>query len=176
MIALSIVLIVIGAILLVLAATVPNAAPLNPIGWVLVAVGLVLLVVFAVVVGADEADRNIGWIGGGLAMATIPPTHGHFHGMHDDDPSTPVAGGLADRQPVLVGFIVGAVPLVLAAVSALADLFTGVPDWVVPAFTVLGTLTTGLAAMWARQQVTPTALPQLDEGVPLVPMVENEAT
>jgi hypothetical protein len=106
-------------------------------------------------------------------MVAIPPPHHHAVPLHEDPPE-PVAGGLTDRQPVVVAFIVGAVPLLIAAVSAVADLFASVPDWIVPLATIIGTLTTGLAALWARGRVTPTALPKLDEGTMLVPMVERE--
>jgi hypothetical protein len=76
----------------------------------------------------------------------------------------------------IVAFVLGAVPLVVAAISGIADLFAAVPDWIVPVATIIGTLTTGLAALWARQQVTPTALPRLADDVLLVPMVEREET
>jgi hypothetical protein len=106
-------------------------------------------------------------------MVAIPPPHHHAVPL-EQDPPEPVAGSMRDRQPVLVAFIIGAVPLLIAAVTAVADLFASVPDWIVPLATIIGTLTTGLAALWARGQVTPTALPKLDEGTMLVPMVERE--
>jgi hypothetical protein len=169
MLALGLILLIVG-IILVAIATVgqpPSAAPLAPLGWLLAIVGLVLALVAVLVIGDDVNAAVIG----GAAMA-IPP---HRHAIPlDQDPPEPVAGGLVDRQPVIVAFVVGAVPLLIAAVSAVADLFASVPNWIVPLATIIGTLTTGLAALWARARVTPTALPRLGEGTPLVPMVERE--
>jgi hypothetical protein len=177
MIALTIILIVLGAVLIVIpAAGVPQVAPLAPLGWLLAVIGIILLVVVLVLVGSEEVDVHsaVGWIGGGAAftMAAIPPVH--FHGAGEDEASRPVAGSLTDRQPVIVAFVVGAIPLIAAALTGLASIFTGMPEWIVPTFTIVGTLTTGLAALWARQQVTPVALPRLDDETPLVPMVERE--
>jgi vacuolar-type H+-ATPase subunit I/STV1 len=171
MLALGLVLLIIGVVLVVIAAVrqPPSAAPLGPLGWLLVIIGLILALVAVLV---NDGDLNAGIVGG-LGMVAIPPPHHHAVPLHEDPPE-PVAGGLTDRQPVVVAFIVGAVPLLIAAISAVADLFASVPDWIVPLATIIGTLTTGLAALWARGRVTPTALPKLDEGTMLVPMVERE--
>jgi hypothetical protein len=172
MLALGLVLLIIGVVLIValLGAGQPSsAAPLGPLAWLLVIVGLILALVAVLV---TDGDLNAGIVGG-LGMVAIPPPHHHAVPLHEDPPE-PVAGGLTDRQPVIVAFIVGAVPLLIAAVTAVADLFASVPDWIVPLATIIGTLTTGLAALWARGRVTPTALPKLDEGTLLVPMVERE--
>lgn len=174
MLALGLILLIVG-IVLVAVATVgqpPSAAPLGPLGWLLAVIGLVLSLVAVLVTGDDVDVRSM--LIGGAAMAIVPP-HAHIVSL-DEDPPQPVAGSVSDRQPVLVAFAVGAVPLLVAAVSAVADLFAGVPSWVVPLATIIGTLTTGLAALWAKQRVTPTALPRLDEGTPLVPMIESEVT
>lgn len=175
MLALGIVLLIIGVVLVALGAVGPSPAPqLAPIGWLLVIVGLILALVAVLVV---DGDVKIGALAGGLAMAAVPPLRGHSHAVAlDQDPPQPVAGSRSDREPVVVAFIVGAVPLVIAAVTAIADLFAGVPNWIVPLATIIGTLTTGLAALWARARVTPVAAPKLDEGTPLVPMIEGEHT
>lgn len=169
MIVLGVVLIVFGSLLAYFGRH--NSESVAWWGGLIVFGGGVVLFVIGVL-DASGADTRA-MIGGTVAMAVVPP---HLHGPHDHDPSIPVAAGKADTQPVLVAFIVGAVPLIIAAVSALAGIFTAMPDWIVPVFTVAGTLTTGLAALWARSRVTPVALPRLDDRTPLVPMVENEQT
>jgi hypothetical protein len=171
MLALGLILLIVGIVLVALAAIgrPPSAAQLAPLGWLLAIIGLILVLVAVIV--TDDSLRAL--LGGGVAMAATPPRHVV---SLDQDPPEPVAGSLADRQPVLVAFVLGAVPLVVAAISGIADLFAAVPDWIVPVATIIGTLTTGLAALWARQQVTPTALPKLADDVPLVPMVEREET
>lgn len=172
MLALGLVLLIIGVVLVAIATVgqPPSAAPLAPLGWLLAIIGLILSLVAVIVLDGDVDVRSA--IGGALMMAVVPP---HSHAIPlDQDPPEPVAGSVTDRQPVLVAFIVGAVPLIIAAITAVADLFAGVPNWIVPLATIVGTLTTGLAALWARSRVTPTALPKLDEGTPLVPMVESE--
>lgn len=166
MLAIAIILVFVGVAILYLG---PADRFVRFAGIVFIGGGILYLVLF--LLDASGADTTA-ILGGGMALAVAP----HIHGPHDDDPSLPVAASLADRQPVILAFIVGAVPLVIAAVSALADLFAAVPDWVVPSFTVAGTLTTGLAALWARVRVTPVALPRLDDRTPLVPMVESERT
>lgn len=173
MIEIGIVLLVVGVVMIIAAAVVAQVpAVVSQLGWLFVLVGVILIVIAALFVGADSAIDAL--VGGGVAMAT-PASMRHFHTAGDDERARPVAGSLKDRQPVLVAFVLGAVPLILAAVTALADIFAGIPDWLVPTLTVVGTLTTGLATMWARMQVTPTALPRLDDETPLVPMTENEA-
>jgi hypothetical protein len=74
-------------------------------------------------------------------------------------------------EPVLLAFLLGAVPLVagfvLQILEALPDSST--PLWLRTALVGIGTLTTALGALWARIRVTPTSDPQLDGGTPLVP-------
>jgi low temperature requirement protein LtrA len=109
-----------------------------------------------------------------LAMA-IPPMGHRLAPELNSDPKVPVAGSAVDRQPVIVAFLVAAVPIVAAFVLQVLDEGgVGVPAWLRSLLVGVGALTTGLAALWARSRVTPTALPRLDEGTLLVPMVESE--
>lgn len=172
MLVIGIILLIVGAILLAAPhiGGPPAAGNLAALGWLLALAGVILIVV-ALVAGSDVDVESL--VGGGVAMAAAGSMR-DFHSAGADEPAVPVAGGVTDRQPVLVAFILGAVPLVLAALTGLADVFTGVPDWVVPTLTTIGTLTTGLAALWARSQVTPVALPRLDDDTPLVPMTVRE--
>lgn len=171
MLALGFILLLIGVVMLIASSVgPPDAARLQGPGWLIAVIGLILIVVALVLLGDDGDVRTA--VAGGLAMAVVPP-HAHIVNL-DQDPPEPVAGSITDRQPVIVSFIVGAVPLFVAAISAVADLFTGVPSWLVALATIIGTLTTALAALWAKARVTPTAMPRLDEGTPLVPMIESE--
>lgn len=158
-----------GALLIVLghvASGVPRGAV--PAGWALVVVGLILVVISLF---ADDADAAPLGAAGLLAFGSV-----HVHGAGDTEPSVRVpAGAASEREPVIIAFVTGVLPLIAAAVTALADTFTAIPDWIVPTLTVLGTLTTGLAALWARLRVTPTVAPRDDEGNPLVPVGLAEA-
>lgn len=164
----GLILIAVGAILYVigLRAGEPARGVLQVVGLILLAFGVVLILVGVV----DDADAwsgpallTVGAVGGAGA--------GAVRGVNEQD--LPVGGGtLTDRQPVVVAFIIGAVPLILAAVTGLADVWAGIPDWIVPVLTTIGTLTTGLAALWARLRVTPTLMPETDDGEPLVPATE----
>lgn len=184
MIGLGLLLLIVGVVLIVLASMVPQVpAPLGQVGWLLAVVGVVLVVIGAL---SDEVEVST-WIGGGLLALAVVGPGGPF--PPDDDPTprrrkadqrvepvraaapAPAAPAEGSGEPVILAFVVGAIPLFAAALAALAEVFTGMPDWIVPTFTVLGTLTTGLAAMWARLRVTPTADPKLDDGTRLVPEV-----
>jgi hypothetical protein len=92
------------------------------------------------------------------------------------DPSIPVASK-AQLQPVITAFLIGAIPIVSAFVLQVLD-EGGVdtPAWLRAALTGLGALVGGLAALWARSQVTPVADPKLDADTPLLPHVPSEAT
>jgi hypothetical protein len=167
---LGIILLVIGAALIV----VPDLARLAPLGWLLAIIGVVLVVV--ALVDVNDANAAV------LMMATIPPAGKRLaHASHgagptsDQEPVISVATA-ADSQPVIVAFLVAAVPIVCAFILQVLEA-TDVLDnalWIRTLLTGLGTLTGALAAVWARSRVTPTAAPRLDDDTPLVPMVESE--
>jgi hypothetical protein len=172
MLTIAIVLIIMGGILIALPAFGGNVpAPLATLGWLLAVVGVVLLVV--VLVSVDEAHARL-IVGGGFAMV-ISPRGTTFHGAGDKDPAVPVAGTTA-REPVIVAFLVGAVPIVSAFALQVLEA-TDVLDsalWLRTLLVGLGSLATALGALWARSNVTPTAAPKLDADTPLVPVTERE--
>jgi hypothetical protein len=174
MLTIAIVLIIIGGIFIALpafGAGVPT--PLANLGWLMVVVGLVLLVIVLVVVGGDEVDARL--IGGGFVAMAVSPRGTTFHGAGDKDPAVPVAGTTA-REPVLVAFLVGAVPIASAFVLQVLEA-TDVLDsalWLRTLLVGLGSLATALGALWARSNVTPTAAPKLDADTPLVLVTERE--
>jgi hypothetical protein len=173
MLTIAIVLIIMGGILIALPAFGGNVpAPLATLGWLLAVVGLVLLVVVLVVV-SDDANARV--IGGGFVAMAVSPRGTTFHGAGDKDPAVPVAGATA-REPVIVAFLVGAVPVVCAFALQVLEA-TDVLDsamWLRTLLVGLGSLTTALGALWARSNVTPTAAPKLDADTPLVPVTERE--
>jgi hypothetical protein len=144
-------------------------------GAALVVLGVIALIVWLI-------DRSGADTEAVLMMATIPPAGKRLaHASHgagptsDQEPVIPVATA-ADSQPVIVAFLVAAVPIVCAFILQVLEA-TDVLDnalWIRTLLTGLGTLTGALAAVWARSRVTPTAAPRLDDDTPLVPMVESE--
>lgn len=74
------------------------------------------------------------------------------------------------REPVLLTFLVAAIPLVTAFVlQVLHDGDVNVPHWLIALLAGVGPLIAALGALYARSQVTPTADPRDDRGTPLVP-------
>jgi hypothetical protein len=70
-----------------------------------------------------------------------------------------------------VAFLIGATPMIAAFVLQVLDEGgVAIPAWLRSALAGVGALTTALAALWARGQVTPTAAPKLDDETLLVPM------
>lgn len=172
MLILGIVLLILGAFLLAApAAGAPGIGATGPLGWLLIVIGLILVVVAVVDVGGTDATvlamMTVG--GGGFdQLKARPDTAG-------EDWAIPVASA-RQREPVIVAFIVAAVPIVAAFILQVLEA-TDVLDnalWLRTLLTGLGTLAGALAAVWARANVTPTAAPRLDEETPLVPMVEHE--
>lgn len=169
MLVLGIILIVIGALMALFGRREGETFAFW--GGAIIFAGGVILFVIAILdrSGADTAA----FVGGGLAMA-VPGRHAI---PLDQDPPQPVAGSTADREPVIVAFVIGAIPMLAAFVLQVVDEGgVQIPAWLRSLLAGLGAVVTGLAALWARTRVTPTALPQLDEGTPLVPMVESEHT
>jgi heme A synthase len=136
------------------------------LGVVAFVVGLVFLILWAI----NRADAEAAIPVGLLLVGMVGAEHAHAAEGAPGDPVGVNAGSLSERQPVLVAFLLGAIPLVLSALTGLLDVFEGVPDWIAPTLATIGTVTTGLAALWAKLQVTPTAIPRTDEGEPLVPV------
>jgi amino acid transporter len=87
MLALGLILLIVGIVLVALAAVgqPPSAARLAPLGWLLAIIGLILALV-AVLVTNDSVGAMLG---GGVAMAATPPRHVV---SLDQDPPEPVAG------------------------------------------------------------------------------------
>lgn len=98
-----------------------------------------------------------------------------IHGAGTDDPELGLDRSLADRRPVLVAFLFGALPMVAAFVLAVLEVVSGVPAWVIATLTGIGPLSAGLAALWAQAKVTPLANPRDDDGDPLVPVPVDRA-
>jgi hypothetical protein len=173
MLTIAIVLIIMGGILIALPAFGGNVpAPLATLGWLLAVVGIVLLVIVLVFV-SDDAHARV--IGGGFVAMAVSPRGTTFHGAGDKDPAVPVAGTTA-REPVIVAFLIGAVPIVSAFILQVLEA-TDVLDsalWLRTLLVGLGSLATALGALWARSNVTPTAAPKLDADTPLVPVTERE--
>jgi hypothetical protein len=168
MLILAIILIVLGVVV----ATVPPVA--NPLGWVLLIIGVVLLIV--VLVPSGHADTAVV-----LAMA-LPPgglalSHGGAGPSDDQEPLVPLATA-PKREPVILAFIVAAVPVVCAFALQVLDAAGALDSalWIRTLLTGLGGVVGALAAAWARAQVTPTAAPKLDADTLLVPLVESEHT
>jgi hypothetical protein len=175
MLTIAIVLIIMGGILIALPAFGGNvSAPLATLGWLLAVVGIVLLVVVLVFVSSDEVDAHL-IVGGGFVAMAVSPRGTTFHGAGDKEPAVPVAGATA-REPVIVAFLIGAVPVVCAFILQVLEA-TDVLDsalWLRTLLVGLGSLATALGALWARSNVTPTAAPKLDADTPLVPVTERE--
>jgi hypothetical protein len=172
MLALGLVFLVIGIVLVILAAAPSADVPpvLGTIGWLLVVIGLVL-VVLAFVVGSD-IDVDTSWLGGGAVAMAVGAGGRRFHAAGGDEP----AASTRDREPVIVGFILGAIPILSAFVLQVLEA-TDVLDsalWLRTLLVGLGSVTTALGALWARTNVTPTANPKLDDETPLVPAIEGE--
>lgn len=154
--------------------------PLRAIFWLVFLILLVGFVIWLFRELDEENDASVGVILFGLPLLGMMSVgaggsaHVGEHGAGEDDPDEPVALTPTERQPVMIAFIVGALPLIAGAISSLADLFTFIPDWLVPTLLVLGTLTSGLAALWARLQVTPLADPKDNDGDPLTPDTPDE--
>jgi hypothetical protein len=174
MLTLGIILLVLGAVLAYVGR--PREQLLVVAGVLIFAVGVVLLIVWAVSLsGADTAGVMV-------AMA-VPPgrgvrlSHGGIEPLENIDPAVPVAG-TAQREPVVVAFIVAAVPIVCAFVLQVLDAAGALDSalWVRTLLTGLGPVVGFLAAAWTRSQVTPTAAPMLDGETMLVPLVESEHT
>jgi hypothetical protein len=115
-----------------------------------------------------------------LAMAAVPPRRpmashtSHGEGERDSRPIPDLPA--QQRDPVIVAFLVAAVPIVCAFILQVLEA-TDVLDnalWLRTLLTGLGTLVGALAAVWARSRVTPTAAPKLDDGTLLVPMITGE--
>jgi hypothetical protein len=171
----GIVLVLVGVAILYFAAGHRAA---NFGGGALILLGVIALVIWLIDrSGADTAGVMV-------AMAAVPPgkprrraTRAHTsHGEGERD-ARPVPDLPAQRrEPVLVAFIVAAVPIACAFTLQVLDA-TDVLDnalWLRTLLTGLGALTGALAAAWARAQVTPTAAPKLDDGTLLVPMITGE--
>jgi hypothetical protein len=146
------------------------------LGIALIVLGVLALVVGHLVRGAPAGAVSLGWalvvIGVVLIVVSL---------VTDDGVAAAAAGGTIRRrrrrgrglkrpQPVLLAFLVGAIPLVLGFVTQVVDALpdASVPQWIRVALVGLGTLTTGLAALWARMQVTPLADPRSRSGARLV--------
>jgi hypothetical protein len=157
----GIVLVLVGVAILYFAAGHRAA---NFGGGALVLLGVIALVIWLIDrSGADTAGVM-------LAMAAVPPGSRFAHTSHGEGARDP------RPVPVLVAFIVAAVPIACAFTLQVLDA-TDVLDnalWLRTLLTGLGTLAGALAAAWARSQVTPTAAPKLDDGTLLAPMVTGE--
>lgn len=172
MFTIGLVLLIIGIVVVLLgliparsgAAIAPGAAN---IGWLLVGVGIILIFL-SVLLDAGTADA----MAASAAMMMAPLPHAI---PPSQDPPEPLPGERTSREPVVIAFLVAAVPIVAAFVLQVLDLAGAeTPLWLCTALTGLGGLVGSLAAAWARSRVTPTALPRLDDETPLVPMVEQE--
>lgn len=173
MLVLGVVLIIFGALLAYFGRRA--AADVAFWGGVLIFAGGAILFVIAIL-DVSGADTHAAVGGGMVAMALGGGGHASFHGAGVSEASVPVAGGPADRQPVVVAFAVAAVPIVCAFILQVldtTDVLSSAP-WLRTLLTGLGALVGALAAVWARARVTPTALPRLDDETPLIPMVERE--
>jgi hypothetical protein len=166
----GIVLVLVGVAILYFAAGHRAA---NFGGGALVLLGVIALVIWLIDrSGADTAGVM-------LAMAAVPPGSRFAHTSHGEgarDPRPVPDLPAQRREPVLVAFIVAAVPIACAFTLQVLDA-TDVLDnalWFRTLLTGLGTLAGALAAAWARSQVTPTAAPKLDDGTLLAPMVTGE--
>lgn len=172
MLIIGVILLVIGAFLLIApTAGAPGIAPAAPLGWLLALVGLILIVVAVVDVGDADAAVLAMAVGGGGSQFD------HLRARPDagEDPAIAVAGP-GKREPVILAFIVAAVPIVCAFILQVLDVTDALESalWLRTLLTGLGGVVGALAAAWARANVTPTAAPRLDDDTPLVPMVESE--
>jgi hypothetical protein len=164
--------IVLGVVLLIIGAALvyfgrPREQALVVVG-ALIAIGGAILFVIGLL---DRADTNTA----ALPLLLVGGVVGgdHLHAAHDTEESHPVSGGgLADRRPVLLGFVVAATPVVCAFVLQVLEATDVLNNalWIRTALTGLGALVGTLAALWAQSKVTPVVLPQTDEGEPLVPV------
>jgi uncharacterized membrane protein len=136
-------------------------------GGALILLGVIALIVWLVDrSGADTAGVM-------LAMAAVPPGRPLAHMSHGEGDTRPVPDLPAQKaEPVVLAFIVAAVPIVCAFILQVLEA-TDVLDnalWIRTLLTGLGALTGALAAAWARARVTPTAAPKLNDGTLLAPM------
>lgn len=77
---------------------------------------------------------------------------------------------MAEKRPVLLSFLLGAIPVLCAFVLEVLDASgTPTPDWITAVLAGVGGLITTLGGLWAQARVTPLADPKLDDGTPLVP-------
>lgn len=85
---------------------------------------------------------------------------------------------VTDRRPVLVAFLLAAVPIVSAFALQVLEA-TDVLDnalWLRTLLVGLGSITGLLGSAWAQAKVTPLARPRNNAGEPLVPAAEPVVT
>lgn len=171
-------MITVGVVLLLIGALVayfgrPREQVVYAAGLLIAAVGAVLLLI-GLLDTADAHDAHtallplVGGLGVAGAGKVAPGNESH-----------PASGGsLKDRRPVLLGFIVAATPVVCAFVLQVLEATDVLNNalWLRTLLTGLGALIGALATLWAQSKVTPVAIPQTDEGEPLVPVSDPIVT